>query len=406
MYTKNMKKVLLLFFIAIIVYGGYYYWQNFRGASPAFTNPSKNIVEMFDNSQNEPLSPGQNQTKFPLTIPDGFTLSIFAEDSGKARVLQEDPMGTFVVSDIGRGQILTLPDKKIVTSGLNQPHGFLFDKCNSESCVLYVAEVSALWKYNYNIHTKQATDKQKVTSLPAGGRHFTRYLLKDPTNPNRLLISIGSTCDVCVEKNPANGSVQSFDLITKELKPYATGLRNSVFLTQRPETTEVWGTEMGRDFLGDELPPDEINIFVEGKNYGWPICYGNNIHDDQFDKKTYIRAPCTPDQTEPSHIDLPAHSAPLGLTFIPENSDWPTEYWENLLVAYHGSWNRSEPTGYKIVRIVLDNQGNKVSEQDFITGWLDGNSSLGRPVDLFATKGGKLYISDDKAGVVYILKKM
>jgi glucose/arabinose dehydrogenase len=280
----------------------------------------------------------------------------------------------------------------------------LFDGCNGNSCTLYVSEVEALWQYDYNVQTKQTISKQKVVDLPGGGRHFTRYLLKDPNDKNRLLISIGSSCDTCVEKNPMHGTVQVLDLITKEMTPYSTGLRNAVFLTQRPGTNEVWATEMGRDHLGDELPPDEINILREHGDYGWPYAYGKNVEDAKFPRPNDGRV--FDIQTIPSHIDLPAHSAPLGLTFIPENSDWPEKYWGNLLVAYHGSWNRSEPTGYKIVRIVLDGQGNKVNEEDFITGWLDGNTSLGRPVGLLATENGELYISDDKAGVVYLLKKI
>lgn len=398
-----MKKILLVVFLIVISFGGYSLWQNLRGTSPAFTDPSKNIVELFNNAQDEPLSPGQNQTEFPLTIPDGFTLSIFAKDLEKPRVLVQDPAGILITSDMGSGEIMALPDNKIVVSGFKQPHGILFDNCTSSTCTLYVSEVTALWQFNYNVQTKQTTNKQKLIDLPDGSRHFTRYLLKDPNNPNRLLISIGSACDVCVEKNPMHGSVQALDLQTKEITPFSTGLRNAVFLTQRPNTKEVWTTEMGRDFLGDELPPDEINILREGNDYGWPYAYGQNIEDKKF---PYPNTGAIRDiYTIPSHIDLPAHSAPLGLTFVPQNSDWPKEYWGNLLVAYHGSWNRSEPTGYKIVRIILDEQGNKVSEEDFISGWLDGNSSLGRPVGLLATEKGELYISDDKAGVVYLLKK-
>ncbi len=158
---------------------------------------------------------------------------------------------------------------------------------------------------------------------------------------------------------------------------------------------------MGRDLLGDNIPPDEINIIEEGKNYGWPICYGKNIHDDQFDKNTYIRNPCMEPFETPSSIDLQAHSAPLGLAFFPEEG-WPEEYWHDLLVAYHGSWNRTEPTGYKIVRMRLDNEGKYEATEDFITGWLNGkNEALGRPVDILIQPGGLMYISDDKAGVIY-----
>ncbi len=159
---------------------------------------------------------------------------------------------------------------------------------------------------------------------------------------------------------------------------------------------------MGRDNLGDDLPPDEINLVEYGKNYGWPICFGKNIHDTNFDKNTYIRNPCGEPDTIGSFIDLQAHSAPLGLSFVPQHI-WPEEYDGDLLVAFHGSWNRSEPTGYKIVQIKFDTQGKFISTEDFITGWLAENVALGRPVDL-KFHSGNLYISDDRAGVIYVVR--
>ena len=154
---------------------------------------------------------------------------------------------------------------------------------------------------------------------------------------------------------------------------------------------------MGRDYLGDDLPPDEINLILEGRDYGWPYCYGKRVHDDQFDPSGAHREFCA--ATIPSFIDVPAHSAPLGLAFFP--AAWPQEFRYNLLVAYHGSWNRTEPTGYKVVRYKLDNAGNPVDAEDFITGWLTPAGALGRPVDILITPEGIIYISDDKAGVVY-----
>jgi glucose/arabinose dehydrogenase len=214
--------------------------------------------------------------------------------------------------------------------------------------------------------------------------------------PGGILLSIGSSCDVCFEEDERRGTVQIY-FTDGRLEPFATGLRNSVFLTEA--RGNVWATEMGRDFLGDDLPPDEVNILAEPRDYGWPICYGKNVHDRQFDKNVYIRDPCL-DKVS-SKIDLPAHSAPLGLVFVPKWAGWPEEYEGNLLVAYHGSWNRSTPTGYKIRRFVLDNSGNVIHEEDFVTGWLKGRDVLGRPVDLKFGPDRSLYVSDDHSGVIY-----
>ena len=171
----------------------------------------------------------------------------------------------------------------------------------------------------------------------------------------------------------------------------------------------MWATEMGRDLLGDNLPPDEINIVDPSTSsgppdYGWPHCYGKNEHDNDYDKAAFNH--CAEPAYKPSHIDLPAHSAPLGLAFIPNwpQSGWPKDYAADLLVAYHGSWNRSEPTGYKIVRIKLGDDGKLEGIEDFITGWLsDDGKALGRPVDITIRNDGTAYISDDKAGVIYKL---
>ncbi len=179
-----------------------------------------------------------------------------------------------------------------------------------------------------------------------------------------------------------------------------------MFLTLHPVTGKVWATEMGRDNLGDDIPPDEINILEKGKNYGWPICYGKNIHDTEFDKNVYIRNPCMDPFETGSHVDLQAHSAPLGIGFIPEEG-WDEDMWFDALVSYHGSWNRSVPTGYKIVRVKLDAQGNYIGAEDFITGWLKSDGTkLGRPVDVKVLSGGTMYISDDDRGAIYKVSRI
>ena len=169
---------------------------------------------------------------------------------------------------------------------------------------------------------------------------------------------------------------------------YARGIRNAVGFVFHPETDEMYATENSRDYLGDDLPPDEINIAESNKHYGWPYCYGKNTPDPEFDDGN-----CN--SRAPSFVDLQAHSAPLGLAFNFGNN-FPEEYKGNLFVAYHGSWNRKVPTGYKVVRVDKARQVH-----DFATGWLTDNKVSGRPVDIIFGKDGVMYISDDNAGLVY-----
>ena len=275
-------------------------------------------------------------------------------------------------------------------------------KCTSEtSCQLYVAETNQVSLFDYNFDTDTAENKRKIINLPSGDGHWTRTIMETPSDGNEkteLLISVGSSCNVCNETDNRRAKVLVADLDGSNVRDYATGLRNSVFMAIHPVNGEIWATENGRDKLGDDLPPDEINILKIGGNYGWPICYGDNIHDSDFDKNQYIQDPCN-SKIKP-HIQIQAHSAPLGLAFIPEEG-WPENMWHNLIVAYHGSWNRTEPTGYKLVRYRLDTDGNLLGEEDFITGWLSSDGVLGRPVDIIIEPGGTMFISDDKAGVIY-----
>jgi glucose/arabinose dehydrogenase len=226
-----------------------------------------------------------------------------------------------------QGRIVALPDAngdgkadKIVTvvDGLNRPHGFAFHPKDPQK--LYIAEVDQVAIYDYDPQKMKATKKRQIADLPSSGRHWTRTLLFTP-DAQRLLISIGSSCDTCVEKDRRHASIQVVDADGGNLKTFASGLRNAVFMTRHPVTGQVWVTEMGRDYLGDNLPPDEINIVEEGKDYGWPWCYGKQVHDSEFDPAGKKKDFCK--ETVPSFINLQAHSAPLGLAFVPATEDWP-----------------------------------------------------------------------------------
>lgn len=362
------------------------------------------------------LLPPSQESRTGLNVPRGFEIDVFADNLANARDLIRGPGGVLLVSQPKEGRVVALSDENgdgkaeqthIVVDKLTKPHGLAF-RCpeTGDYCYLYVAEEQRVAQYRYDARTHTAVFDTSLMDLPADGGHTSRSLLTHPDN-ERLLISVGSSCNVCLEGDERRAAIIAYNLQTGTSSLFATGLRNTVFMETHYVTGDVWGTDMGRDLLGDDLPPDEINILREGGNFGWPFCYGKNIHDTDYDQNTYIRAPCTEPFEIPSHLDVPAHSAPLGIAFIPEEG-WPEEWWYDALVAYHGSWNRSEPTGYKVVRIPLDANGNPEGDaEDFIAGFLPRGEerAQGRPVDLLIEPGGTLYMSDDHAGKVWKLSR-
>ena len=391
MNTSVLAIALLAFVFAL-----QFYFRELRGIGPALKPPSGDIAEELDSGQ------------LPLQLPTGFSISIFAADLPGPRVLAWGPDGHLMVSAPSVGKVFSLPDQNndgradeiiVIAEGLNRPHG-LAVRC-TDRCELYIAETDQVAVYEFDALNRKAINKRKIFDLPGGGNHFSRTIMFMPSpEEHRLLTSVGSSCNVCDEEDWRRAKVLVSNADGSDLKVFASGLRNAVFMAIHPVTGKIWATEMGRDLLGDDIPPDEINILEEEKFYGWPTCYGKNIHDTNFDKNVYFRNPCMEPFEIPSYIDIQAHSAPLGIAFIPEEG-WPQEYWYNALVAYHGSWNRSVPTGYKIVRYKLDYNGNYIGEEDFISGWLKNGEVSGRPVDVLVQPGGVIYISDDKAGVIY-----
>lgn len=372
-----MKKIFIIA-ILIVLLLGYFLWQKYKGIYFANAPAGQNIADIIEKATKSP-SPGENKTNLPLKIPDGYTLSIYAKGLGNPRDLIFDPSGNVLVSIPARGKVSAIIGGQEVTvaDGLNKPHGLAFDGTR-----LFIAVTDGVSVYDYDSSTHRATNAKKIIDLPGGGEHFTRSLLiKD----GKLYVSTGSDCNACIESDARRASIWRANLDGRDFKAFATGLRNSVFMAINPSTNEIWATNMGRDFLGDDLPPDTVNVIKEGANYGWPYCYGNRVTDKETNPGN-SKFDCS--KMEPPNLAFQAHSAPLGLAFLDGD----------LLVAYHGSWNRSVPTGYKIVRFKGD------SQEDFITGWLNGRQVLGRPVDILV-KGSDIYISDDKAGVIYLLRK-
>ncbi len=416
---KNKVKIVIFILIILIIILITFYYRSLRSMWISY-GPKKGDIAQIINDANVSSSTVQSSSStLPLHLPPGFTISIAASGLPNARVMKFDQLSNILVSSPKQGKVwVVTPPKnvkkaqvKVLLDKLNNPHGLEFHCDNTAAvtpamlhCSLYVAELKKVSVYNYHANTLTAEFDKKLLDLPGGGRHTTRTLLFKSDNPNQLLVSVGSTCDSCKEKDPRNAAILEVDVTNGKSSVYASGLRNSVFMANDPHESKVYATEMGRDFLGDNLPPDEVNIIEQGKNYGWPLCYGKDLHDRVFDKSAHTENPCVDVGFTPSFIDLPAHSAPLGIAFAPES--WGEEYANSLLAAFHGSWNRSEPTGYKIVQLKMNKDGQFIGSSDFITGWLEGDGVLGRPVDLLVEpSSGNLYVSDDKAGLIYQITK-
>ncbi len=397
MYKRFALLGLLVLLVLAAVFVAQFASTQLRGITLLLRDAGEGVVERLKREES------------PFTLSPGFSLSVFAEGLEGPRVLMHGPDGNLWVSLPAAGKVVSFRDSNadgkadevvVVAEGLNKPHG-LATRC-TEACEVFIAETNRVGVYDYDEAQKKVLFKREILALPSGGNHVTRSILFLPApQDHRLLTSVGSTCNVCFEADSRRAAVLVSNADGSELEVFAKGLRNAVFMTLHPVTGDVWVTEMGRDLLGDDIPPDEINIVRKGGNYGWPSCFGKNVHDDEFDKNTYIRNPCMEPFETPAHIDVPAHSAPLGLAFVPEEG-WPEAYWYNLFVAYHGSWNKSIPTGYKVVRYILNERGEYLGEEDFITGWFTSEGEvIGRPSDVLVEPGGVMYISDDRAGVIY-----
>lgn len=331
-----------------------------------------------------------NKIKSQLSL-NGEEVGIFADLGGDMpRAMDFDSNEFLVVSIPAKGKIVALPDKDkdgkqdgavVILDSLNQPHGIAFD-----GDYLYIGETNMIVRYKYDPENFVATERLKLFDIPGGGRHTTRTI---KINKGKLYTSVGSSCDTCIEDSPLRASMLVSNLDGSDMRVFAKGLRNTVFFAF-DENGKIWGADMGRDFLGDSLPREEINLIENGRDYGWPYCYGNKIRDGKFmnGKETNY---C--ENTTGPLFEMPAHTAPLGIVFDPEG---------NLLVAQHGSWNSTTPVGYKIVKLSKD--GSRISKiEDFLTGFIANGNILGRPVDLIFDQQENLFISDDKSGVIYRL---
>lgn len=319
-----------------------------------------------------------------LVVPRGFHVNLFAENLSGVRYLARGPGGAIYASLTGAGQIVRLVDadgdgvaepSQTLLSGLDGPFGIAF-----RGDTMYFAEQTAVKRLNPGA-TAPVT---LVSGLPAGG-HSTRTVVIGPDD--LLYVAVGSSCNVCIESDTFRAAVTRFKLDGSGGQRFATGLRNSVGLAFNPITGELWANNNDRDNLGDDVPPERLNILKAGNWYGWPQCYLPGKANPEFP-----RADCS--QVEPPALTVQAHSAPLGLAFY-TGTMFPAEYAGEAFMTFHGSWNRTVPTGAKVVRVhVL--AGWPTGVQDFVDGWqLPNGSRWGRPVGLVVAADGALLVSDD-----------
>lgn len=329
-----------------------------------------------------------------VSAPAGFTVSIWAT-APNARAMTWGDKGTLFVGTKSKGAVYAVrdlngdgvPDVKEIAKGLREPTGVAFRKG-----ALYVATVDTLLRYDdIEADLDHVPTAVKVTKFPSEGWHGWREIAFGPDD--KLYVAIGAPCNVC-EPKEGYAVILKMNPDGSERETVAKGVRNSVGLAFHPTTRQLWFTDNGRDMLGDDLPGDELNVVEKpGAHFGFPVCHQGDTLDPDFGKKGKCSDYVAPAAT------LNAHVAALGLTFY-TGKLFPKEYRGDLFIAEHGSWNRSKKSGYRVTRVKLD--GNKVTKvEPFLTGFVDGEKTRGRPVDVIVAADGALLVSDDETGNIY-----
>ncbi|HLI28717.1 MAG TPA: PQQ-dependent sugar dehydrogenase [Chloroflexota bacterium] len=380
-----------------------------------------------------PVSPAQQQLA-NIQLPPGFRINLFAEGLGYARFATVSPQGYLVVTSSSRavagqgcsgadcvpndGRVFILPDRDgdgvadeviVFADGLDRPQGLAYYRGD-----LYVGEYGRVVRLPDRDGDLRADAVEVVvdhlpTKATSPTGHWQRNIAFGPDD--KLYVGVGSSCNVCIEEDPRNATILQYNADGSGERIFARGIRNPVGITIHPATGELWATNNGRDLLGDDFPPEFVTVVRDGDHFGWPFCHVG-VPDPDF---AYL-GDCT--QTRAPTAFLPAHSAPLGLTFY-TGQQFPAEYRGDLFVALHGSWNRSRPQGYSLVRFPM-RDGVPGPMETFASGWLTpetpcannpadlGNNVpvcradvWGRPVAPVVGADGALYLTDDRLGAVY-----
>lgn len=335
-----------------------------------------------------------------IKLPEGFKIEIFAEVND-ARSLAISPSGTIFVGNRAEDKVYAVKDtdgdfkadkKWVIDSGLNQPNGVAFKDGH-----LYVAEISRILKYE-NIEANLDSPGKPVVvndTYPDKEHHGWKYIAFGPDG--KLYVPVGAPCNICESEDSIFNTITRINADGSGREIYAKGIRNTVGFTWHPVTNELWFTDNGRDMMGDDLPPCELNLAPQkGMHFGYPYCHAGTIKDPEFGDKHACSEFVAPVQP------LGAHVAALGVKFYTGNM-FPETYKNQAFIAEHGSWNRSKKSGYRISLVKVTDNKTSAGYETFASGWLnvEKDEAWGRPVDILLLPDGSMLVSDDKAGVIY-----
>ena len=333
-----------------------------------------------------------------ISLPEGFKIGLFARDIKNARSMTLGEEGTLFVGSRDAGVVYAVVDDDgdyqadsvyVLAGNLNSPNGVAFHNGD-----LYVAEIHRIIKFpQVEQHLSSPSDYQVVfDQYPEETHHGWKYIAFGPDG--KLYVPVGAPCNICKSEDRIFASITRIDPNGGDFEIFAEGIRNTVGFDWHPETQELWFTDNGRDWLGDNRPPDELNKAPEaGLHFGYPFCHGTSIADPEFGDNVNC------DEYVKPEINLGPHVAALGMKFYTGDM-FPEKYKNHAFIAEHGSWNRTSPVGYRVTLVEIQN--NLASKYTvFAEGWLQGGQAWGRPVDVLQLPDGSLLVSDDHAGVIY-----
>ena len=389
---KN-KRILLFALIALPLIAAAYYLYTLRSqvSLPKTSPPPASQPTDSDQDNGLPQVSG-------ISLPDGFKIHYYAQDVPGARSLAVSQNGIVYVGSRDQGNVYALVDQDgdkvadqvtVVDSGLNSPNGVALRDGD-----LFVAQIDKITKYSDidNTYADNPEPELIFDDLPSDASHGWKYIAFGPDD--KLYIPVGAPCNICQSDEPY-AALHRINPDGSGFETVAQGIRNTVGFDWHPDTDVLWFTENGRDWLGDNRPPDELNKVTQiGQHFGYPFCHGFDITDPEFGEGVDC------DQYQDPQVELGPHVAALGMTFY-DHDQFPSQYQDKVFIAEHGSWNRSTPIGYRITTVDIED-GQASNYQVFAEGWLqEDGTSWGRPVDVITLSDDSLLVSDDAGGVVY-----